>query len=69
MLHRIQLFILCLMPLVAEAHPLHEPGVHYGLMHYLSEPYHLGTLALLGLSGVIAWRWARRGRLKTEDKS
>jgi hypothetical protein len=55
---------------VAHAHPGHgEPGDDFGLMHYATEPLHLGVglclllgaVALIGLMGAsYLRRWARK---------
>jgi hypothetical protein len=51
-----------LAPIAAAAHPDHASGGDLGLVHYLTDPFHLWTVAFLGLGSVLAWVALRRAR-------
>jgi hypothetical protein len=51
-----------LAPTTAAAHPDHVPGGDFGLVHHLTDPFHLWTAALIGLGVALAWVALRRAR-------
>ena len=57
-------------PAVAIAHPSHAPG-SVGFAHYLSDPFHVGTLAVVAAASLLvaaAWR-TRQRRLVRVDRA
>jgi hypothetical protein len=56
-----------LLPGVALAHPDHASGGHFGLVHFLTDPFHLGlTAAAVGLFLVARRQLLRRRQAKIE---
>lgn len=51
-----------LFPSVAAAHPEHAAGGSFGLVHYLSDPFHVALTgaAILLMVGVWQWRFRRQ---------
>jgi hypothetical protein len=51
-----------LLPSVAAAHPEHGSGEALGVLHYLTDPFHVGltAVALLGLAAICSLTLRRR---------
>jgi len=49
---------LLLLPGVSAAHPGH--GAEFGLLHYLTDPFHLAGAVLIAAAGVVLVALARR---------
>lgn len=51
-----------LIPLAAAAHPDHASGGDYGLMHFVTSPFHMGLTGAALLLFVVMRRSMQRGR-------
>ena len=51
-----------LLPAVAAAHPDHASGGDFGLLHFVSDPFHVGLAAAAALTALALGRALRRRR-------
>jgi hypothetical protein len=56
------MFAILLLPGVAAAHPNHLSGGDYGLLHFVTDPFHVGMTAAAVLLFLVARRSLTRRR-------